>query len=47
MNCFSLNGEQVVLKGKISVVLAENLLTHNDIEHICQHLPLDPGNMQQ
>ena len=47
MNYYSLNGEQVVLKGKIPVVLAENLLTQNDIEHICQHLPLDPGNMQE
>ena len=29
LNYFSLNGEQVVLKGKIPVVLAENVLTQN------------------
>ena len=41
------NGEQIVLKGKLPPILAENVLTQSDIEHICQHVHLDAGNMMQ
>ena len=44
---FSLNGEQIVLKGQLPPIQAENVLTQSDIEHICQHLHLDAGNLMQ
>ncbi|KAL5496578.1 hypothetical protein EMCRGX_G012887 [Ephydatia muelleri] len=43
----SLNGEQIVLKGHLPPIQAENVLTQSDIEHICQHLHLDAGNLMQ
>lgn len=44
---FSLNGEQVVFKGRLLSVVVEDLLTQDDIQHICQYLYLDTGNMEQ
>lgn len=43
----SLNGEQVVLKGRLLSVVVEDVLTRDDIQHICQYLHLDAGNMEQ